>query len=124
MLSATEVADLAAVASLLQVPDSLLTAALAPRAPAESASTTDASPTPGPFTLPPGSTVVLTGEMSRPRAELEAALSAAGYRVAGAVSKKVSLVVAADPDSLSGKARKAREYGIPVVGEDFLARLV
>jgi DNA polymerase-3 subunit epsilon len=40
------------------------------------------------------------------------------------VTKKVKLVVAADPDSLSGKARKARDYGIPVVGEDALGRLL
>lgn len=124
VLSATEVADLAAVAALLQVPDALLTAALAPRALAEATPTTDASPTLGAFTLPPGAAVVLTGDMSRPRSELEAALTAAGYRVAGAVSKKVSLVVAADPDSLSGKARKAREYGIPVVGAEYLAQLL
>lgn len=124
VLSATEVADLAAVAALLQVPDALLTAALAPRAPAEVTSSTDAALRPGASTLPPGAVVVLTGDTSRPRAELEAALTAAGYRVAGAVSKKVSLVVAADPDSLSGKARKAREYGIPVVAEDFLVRLL
>ncbi|HCM50934.1 MAG TPA: hypothetical protein DIS91_10455, partial [Microbacterium sp.] len=32
----------------------------------------------------------------------------------------VRLVVAADPDSLSGKARKARDYGIPIVGEAWL----
>ncbi len=125
VLSATEVADLAAVAALLQVSDSLLTAALAPRASTTPASmATDGVSTPGAFTLAPGSTIVLTGDMSRPRADLEAALTSAGYRVAGAVSKKVSLVVAADPDSLSGKARKAREYGIPVVGEDYLARLL
>lgn len=85
---------------------------------------TDAAPNHGAFSVLPGATVVLTGDMSRPRSELEAALTSAGYRVAGAVSKKVSLVVAADPDSLSGKARKAREYGIPVVGEGFLARLL
>ncbi|WP_292708318.1 BRCT domain-containing protein [Microbacterium sp. 67-17] len=36
------------------------------------------------------------------------------------VTKKVRLVVAADPDSLSGKARKARDYGIPIVGEEWL----
>ena len=125
VLSATEVADLAAVAALLQVSNSLLTAALAPRAPAPQASrATDAAPPTGAFTLAPGSTIVLTGDMSRPRTELEAALTSAGYRVAGAVSKKVALVVAADPDSLSGKARKAREYGIPVVGEEYLDRLL
>jgi DNA polymerase-3 subunit epsilon len=124
VLSATEVADLAGVAALLQVPDALLTDALAPRTASESTPLADASPTSQPFTLTPGSTIVLTGDMARPRAELEADLTAAGYRVAGAVSKKVSLVIAADPDSLSGKARKARDYGIPVVGEDYLERLV
>jgi len=36
----------------------------------------------------------------------------------------VKLVVAADPDSLSGKARKARDCGIPVVTEDGFARLL
>jgi hypothetical protein len=30
------------------------------------------------------------------------------------ISKKVCLLAAADPDSLSGKALKARDYGIPV----------
>jgi len=62
--------------------------------------------------------------LSQPCSDLEAALTSAGYRVAAAVSKKVSLVVAADPDSLSGKARKAREYGVPVVGEEYLGRLL
>lgn len=33
-------------------------------------------------------------------------------------------LVAADPDSLSGKERKARDYGIPVVTEDGFARLL
>lgn len=122
LLSATEVADLAAVAALLQVPDALLTSALAPRTRASSDAGGETSS--AGFVLQPGSTVVLTGDMSRPRAELEAALESAGFRVAAAVSKKVSLVVAADPDSLSGKARKARDYGIPVVGESYLARLM
>ena len=35
----------------------------------------------------------------------------------------MKLVVAADPDSLSGKARKARDYGIPVVTEDGFERI-
>ena len=40
------------------------------------------------------------------------------------MTKKVKLVVAADPDSLSGKARKARDYGITVVSEDGLISLL
>lgn len=40
------------------------------------------------------------------------------------MTKKVKVLVAADPDSLSGKARKARDYGIPVVGEEWLLELL
>ena len=41
-----------------------------------------------------------------------------------AVTRKVKLVAAADPDSLSGKARKARDYGIPIVDEAGLAAIL
>jgi hypothetical protein len=34
------------------------------------------------------------------------------------VGGKTDLVIAADPDSLSGKAREARELGVPIVGYD------
>lgn len=70
--------------------------------------------------IAPGSLVVLTGDMSQPRSDIEAKLSSAGYTPHRAITKKVALLVAADPDSLSGKAKKARDYGIPVVGEDYL----
>lgn len=74
--------------------------------------------------VPPGSRVVLTGSMSRPRTDIATDLGAAGYDVASGVTKKVDLVVAADPDSMSGKAEKARKYGIPVVGEPFVVELL
>ncbi len=131
-LVAAEISDLVAVGQLLQISDARLSAAL--QSPSPTASSTFAAT--GALTeragmpvviaqLPAtGAVVVLTGEMSRPRAELETALGAAGYRVAAAVSRKVDLVVAADPDSLSGKARKARDYGIPVVGEGYLHRML
>lgn len=67
-----------------------------------------------------GSTLVLTGTMSRERNELSSFLTEMGYVVVERATKKTDLVVAADPDSLSGKAAKARQYGIPVVGERFL----
>ncbi len=41
----------------------------------------------------------------------------AGMTVAPRVTKKLDILVVADPDSLSGKARKAREYGIRIVAE-------
>jgi DNA polymerase-3 subunit epsilon len=47
-----------------------------------------------------------------------------GFRVSGSVTKKVDLLVAADPETLSGKAVKARRYGIPIMSErEFWQRL-
>ena len=57
------------------------------------------------FALEPGDRIVLTGEMSRPRSDWRRELEASGFVPFDAVTKKVKLVVAADPDSLSGKAR-------------------
>ena len=76
------------------------------------------------FVLAPGDKIVLTGEMTRSRSDWENELSALGYVPWPSVTKQVTLVVAADHDSLSGKARKARDYGIPVVEEAGLARLI
>lgn len=82
------------------------------------------APAVGAFALSPGDLVVFTGEMRRLRSEWEQDAAEAGLVPHGAVTKKVALVVAADPDSLSGKARKARDYGIPVVTEDGFARML
>jgi DNA polymerase III subunit epsilon len=70
----------------------------------------------GIFALKPGDAVVFTGDApGMDRADLEYQARALGLRVTGAVSGKTSLVVAADPDSISGKARKARDLGVPIV---------
>lgn len=68
----------------------------------------------------PGAVIVLTGTMTRERSELAGFLTEMQYTVAEGVTKKTDVVVAADPDSLSGKAAKARKYGIPVVKEQYL----
>lgn len=68
------------------------------------------------FTLRPGDRVVFTGEMNRGRDEWVSTICAAGL-ASGGISKSTRLLVSADPDSQSGKAAKARQYGIPVVGE-------
>lgn len=66
-------------------------------------------------------TVVFTGGHSRSRDELESLALNSGANVKGAVTRAVTLVVAADPTSLSGKAKRAREYGIPIVSvEEYL----
>ena len=75
------------------------------------------------FSLQPGDRVVFTREHPD-RNAFEALASSEGLIVSPAVSKKTRLVIAADPDSLSGKARRARELGIPVVGYDNLQRLL
>jgi len=76
------------------------------------------------FRLDPGDMVVFTGEMSVPRPVWEKRAEAVGLVPRAAVTKKVKLVVAADPDSLSGKARKAADYGIPIVTEDAFAAMI
>ncbi|WGY03876.1 exonuclease domain-containing protein [Nocardioides sp. QY071] len=75
------------------------------------------------FRLDRGDEVCLTGQMSQPREVLEALLDERGLRPGG-LTKRTRLLVAADPDSLSGKAKKAREYGIPIVNEAALLGLL
>lgn len=75
------------------------------------------------FMLNPGDLVVLTGDMRRERTEWEEILRERGFQTWSSVTKKVRLVAAADPDTQSGKARKARQYKIPVIGEASLERL-
>lgn len=76
------------------------------------------------LTLRPGDTVVLTGTMQRGRAEITAHARAAGLRMTSSVSRRTTVVVAADPDSLSGKARDARACGVPVVNEHVFLRVL
>jgi DNA polymerase-3 subunit epsilon len=45
--------------------------------------------------------------MHRGRAEITVQAEAAGLRMTSSVSRRTSIVVAADPDSVSGKARNA-----------------
>nr|NLI48819.1 hypothetical protein [Propionibacterium sp.] len=75
------------------------------------------------LSLKGGDRVVFTGEMSRPRSQWEAAAREVGL-VPGTVTKATTLVVAADPNSGSGKAAKARNYGIPIITEDLFAQLL
>lgn len=42
----------------------------------------------------------------------------------GTVTKATRVVIAADPNSLSGKAAKARSLGIPIITEDAFERLL
>lgn len=71
-----------------------------------------------------GKSVCFTGELrsgpeGRPVTRIEATqmAEAAGCTVRKGVSRHVDYVVVADPESLSGKAVRARELGIPLVAE-------
>lgn len=71
----------------------------------------------GAFALEPGDKVVFTGEApGTSREELTRDAEALGLKVTSSVSRRTKVVVSADPDSISGKARKARECGVPVIG--------
>ncbi len=76
------------------------------------------------FRLHRGDRVVLTGAMERSRDEWIYTLEGLGLVVWPTVTMQVSLVIAADVDSESTKARKAREYGIPIVDEAWLDRAI
>ncbi|HEX6684542.1 MAG TPA: exonuclease domain-containing protein [Candidatus Limnocylindrales bacterium] len=65
--------------------------------------------------LRPGDIVAFTGETAEPREAWEAKARRAGLRVEQDVTRRTRLLVAADPDTMSGKAEKANRYGIPIV---------
>jgi DNA polymerase-3 subunit epsilon len=79
---------------------------------------------PGRFNLKPADHVVFTGEMNEAREVWEERARAAGLVAGKNVTKKTVPVIAGDPDHLSGKARKARDYRIPIVSEDAFARML
>lgn len=79
----------------------------------------------GSFVLKRGDKVVFTGEAPGvSRGELECQAQALELRVSNSVCRNTTLVVAADPDSLSGKARKARSLGVPIVDYQTYFRMI
>lgn len=117
LITRTELAELETVARLLGLgPQDIATSLDAAKA------ATDA-PVAATFQLQQGDHVCLTGQMAHPRESVEALLHARGLHVGG-LTRSSRLLVAADPDSLSGKAAKARSYGIPIVTEAALLGLL
>jgi DNA polymerase III subunit epsilon len=132
VLSADEHDDLHAVAALLdldvlEVEDALGAVgnpSIVPAGATTAPSDGEAQVSVEHFRLKPGDMVVFTGEMALSREVWSDRAAAAGLVPHGNVTKKVKLVVAADPDSLSGKARKAANYGIPIVSEEAFAGML
>ena len=112
--------QLCRVAALLEVDDTVVTGRTNPYR-----LTTGAIPP------RPGLQVCFTGAALRPdgepldRDDLEAHARRYGLEPVGSVTvNNCQLLVAADPESLSSKAKKAQQYGIPVASvEDFLVAL-
>jgi DNA polymerase-3 subunit epsilon len=77
-----------------------------------------------PFRLKPGDEVVFTGQTREPREDWQARALAAGLVVGESVTRRTRLLVAADPDTMSGKADRAHRYGIPVVHPAGFTRLL
>lgn len=72
----------------------------------------------------PGSLVALTGTMTPSKSEIASMLKAKGLAPVDSLTKKVSVLVASDTDSLSGKAATARKWGIPIVSAGAVAGLL
>jgi DNA polymerase-3 subunit epsilon len=75
------------------------------------------------FRLQAGDHVAFTGQMGE-RELWEERAREFGLAVGGTVTRQSRLLVAADPDTLSGKARQARRYLVPIVRlSDFQRKL-
>jgi DNA ligase (NAD+) len=66
----------------------------------------------------------ITGSLSQPKAHFEELITKAGHGYSATFCSAVTHVVAADPNSGSGKLRKASEKGIKVISEAELLKLI
>lgn len=125
ILTEAEIDELLAVSEVLALPTAVIEEALDPQRAARIMFEPRYPDAPaGGFALDPGDVVVLTGELTRPRADWQSELAAAGLELGSAVTKRTRLLVAADPDAAGGKVGKARDYRIPIVAEAALPRLL
>ncbi|MBQ9436979.1 MAG: NAD-dependent DNA ligase LigA [Lachnospiraceae bacterium] len=72
-----------------------------------------------------GKSIVITGSLAHfaNRDELKALIERAGGKVAGSVSSKTAALINNDQASTTGKNKKAKELGIPILSEEeFLAQ--
>lgn len=73
-----------------------------------------------------GLTFVITGSLKgyENRDELKGIIEGAGGKVAGSVSSKTSYLINNDVSSTSGKNKKAKELGVPIVDEATVSRWI
>ena len=70
-----------------------------------------------------GKTLVVTGTLTAPRADVQKRIEAAGGKVAGSVSKKTSYLVAGE-DTGKAKLEAAAKHGVQVITEQELEQLL
>jgi DNA ligase (NAD+) len=70
-----------------------------------------------------GKTFVVTGTLTKPRADVQKAIEAAGGKVAGSVSKKTTYLVAG-ADTGKTKIEAAEKHGVAVIDEVELDKLL
>lgn len=68
-----------------------------------------------------GKSVCMTGFRDK---DMETAIEAQGGTVKSSVSKGLTYLVTSDPNSTSGKAQKARDYGTTIIGVDDMWKLL
>ncbi|GAB3412976.1 exonuclease domain-containing protein [Flindersiella endophytica] len=124
VVTAEEERDLTLVSELLGLSRDDSEAALNAAEAAQARSVSREDPSWGRFALRRNDLVVFTGQMDVPRDIWEQRAYDAGLRTHRSVTRQVRLVVSADPDSLSGKARQARGYGIPIVSCEAFERML
>jgi DNA polymerase-3 subunit epsilon len=117
IVTKAELRDLEAVARLLGLGVDNVATSL------DAAKAATSRPVASSFQLKPGDQICLTGQMSHPREAIEALLIERGLHIGG-LTRQTRLLVAADPDSQSGKAGKARGYKVPIVAESALLGLL
>lgn len=73
-----------------------------------------------------GKTFVITGSVNhfKNRAELQAKIEELGGKATGSVTKKTSYLINNDVESTSGKNKKAKELGVPVISEDEFLEMI
>lgn len=78
------------------------------------------------FSFVPGDMFVVTGEdfAYYEKEGWEQVLTRRGFISRPSTTKSIRLVLAGDSYSLSAKAMKARKYGIPVIAEETMAKLI
>jgi DNA ligase (NAD+) len=73
-----------------------------------------------------GKTIVITGELSKPRKEIEKELIALGIKVSSSVSKNTDYVLVGNnnTDTTSSKYQKALKLNIPIIEENGFRQLI